>query len=81
MTPLVNDGQMSATSGSAVDMGEGDDLIVNRGTMTGKVLTGAGNDEVINVSTGRASSAMWSWALARISLANPASSRAMSTIG
>ncbi|ABD05515.1 Hemolysin-type calcium-binding region [Rhodopseudomonas palustris HaA2] len=50
---LVNDGSMTATGGSAVDLGDGDDLFVNRGTVTGDVLAGAGNDEVINVSTGR----------------------------
>jgi Ca2+-binding RTX toxin-like protein len=49
---LVNDGSMTATGGSAVDLGDGDDLFVNRGTVTGDVLAGAGNDEIINVATG-----------------------------
>ncbi|MBB5751156.1 calcium-binding protein [Prosthecomicrobium pneumaticum] len=49
---LSNDGTMTAIAGSAVDLGEGDDLLINRGTITGAVLTGAGNDEIITTSTG-----------------------------
>ncbi|PZA12866.1 fused nuclease/metallophosphatase/5'-nucleotidase/calcium-binding protein, partial [Rhodopseudomonas palustris] len=49
---LSNDGSITATGGSAVNMGEGDDLIVNRAIITGDVLLGAGADELINQSTG-----------------------------
>ncbi|MEY9180017.1 ExeM/NucH family extracellular endonuclease [Bradyrhizobium sp. USDA 313] len=49
---LSNDGSITATGGSAVNMGEGDDLIVNRAIITGDVLLGAGADELINQSSG-----------------------------
>lgn len=49
---LSNDGSTTATGGSAVNMGEGDDLIVNRAIITGDVLLGAGADELINQSSG-----------------------------
>lgn len=49
---LSNDGSIAALHGSAVNLGEGDDLLINRGTITGAVLTGAGKDEIITTSTG-----------------------------
>ncbi|WP_041797936.1 ExeM/NucH family extracellular endonuclease [Rhodopseudomonas palustris] len=49
---LSNDGSITATGGSAVNMGEGDDLLVNRAVITGDVLLGAGTDELINQSSG-----------------------------
>lgn len=49
---LSNDGTITAMAGSAVNLGDGDDLLINRGTITGAVQTGAGNDEIITTSTG-----------------------------
>ncbi len=43
---LTNSGTMTATGGSAIDMGAGDDIVVLRGAshVTGAILLGDGND-------------------------------------
>lgn len=48
---LSNAGSITATGGSAIDMGSGDDRITNSGTITGAVSTGDGDDRIVNSGT------------------------------
>jgi hypothetical protein len=41
---VLNKGTMTATGGSALDMGDGNDTLTNSGTITGNVLMGGDND-------------------------------------
>ena len=49
---LSNDGTITALNGAAVTLGAGNDLLVNRGRITGAILAGDGGDEIINTSSG-----------------------------
>ncbi|MBV1689383.1 M10 family metallopeptidase C-terminal domain-containing protein [Novosphingobium sp. G106] len=45
---FINNGTVTATGGSAVDTGDGNDSVTNDGTITGSVLLGTGNDLLHN---------------------------------
>jgi Ca2+-binding RTX toxin-like protein len=49
---LTNDGTMTATGGSAVDMGDGDDIVTlqKRSVVTGNILLGEGRDTLISAA-------------------------------